>query len=125
MHRFIDWSIHESRTKTFTGCWTCRSRRLKCDEKKPSCRQCTRRGLNCGGYSARLQWLGPGDNEPGLRGHNTTGCRFQQRRLLPGKSPSLVFGRVANMLVIGEQLASSCNDGPLKRCAVGCCSIGS
>lgn len=42
---------HQSRTKTFTGCWTCRSRRLKCDEKKPSCRQCTRRGLDYRGYS--------------------------------------------------------------------------
>ncbi|OBR08175.1 Component of the argr regulatory complex [Colletotrichum higginsianum IMI 349063] len=47
------------RTKTFTGCWTCRSRKVKCDENKPGCHQCNLRGLECGGYGIRLQWLPP------------------------------------------------------------------
>ncbi|KAI1070339.1 hypothetical protein LB507_010235 [Fusarium sp. FIESC RH6] len=30
-----------------TGCFTCRQRRVKCDEKRPSCRNCARFGRNC------------------------------------------------------------------------------
>ncbi|RTE72658.1 hypothetical protein BHE90_012920 [Fusarium euwallaceae] len=32
------------------GCITCRIRRVKCDEKKPSCRRCTSTGRKCDGY---------------------------------------------------------------------------
>ncbi|KAK1634033.1 hypothetical protein BDP81DRAFT_463127 [Colletotrichum phormii] len=35
-------------TRDRTGCVTCRTRRLKCDEKKPHCNNCTRLNLECG-----------------------------------------------------------------------------
>ncbi|KAL3474346.1 fungal-specific transcription factor domain-containing protein [Aspergillus californicus] len=38
-----------------TGCWTCRSRRTKCDETRPVCRRCTRINASCG-YGVRLTW---------------------------------------------------------------------
>ncbi|EXJ95344.1 hypothetical protein A1O1_00464 [Capronia coronata CBS 617.96] len=44
------------RTKTFTGCWTCRLRGVKCDEGKPTCGRCNRAGLSCSGYGERLVW---------------------------------------------------------------------
>ncbi|KAL2393373.1 hypothetical protein ABEF93_004061 [Exophiala dermatitidis] len=47
------------RTKTFTGCWTCRKRKVKCDEARPNCQQCLKKGLPCAGYTTRLQWLAP------------------------------------------------------------------
>ncbi|KAI1626111.1 putative C6 transcription factor [Exophiala viscosa] len=47
------------RTKTFTGCWTCRGRKLKCSEEQPTCQQCANKGLECGGYGVSLQWLPP------------------------------------------------------------------
>ncbi|ATZ57742.1 hypothetical protein BCIN_15g02830 [Botrytis cinerea B05.10] len=37
--------------KTRTGCWTCRKRRVKCDEKKPDCSRCEASGFKCDGYS--------------------------------------------------------------------------
>ncbi|KAF2754447.1 hypothetical protein EJ05DRAFT_503988 [Pseudovirgaria hyperparasitica] len=37
-------------------CLTCRAKRVKCDEVKPECRQCTGRGIVCGGYQKDLQW---------------------------------------------------------------------
>ena len=46
----------KQRTKTFTGCWTCRSRRVKCDEARPHCQRCRRSGWNCQGYNVRLGW---------------------------------------------------------------------
>lgn len=73
--------------KTFTGCWTCRARKVKCDEGRPICCQCRQRGIPCGGYGIRLQWMAPGTgleddgqgvgNQPVLTGS----CR---RRLMSG-----------------------------------------
>ncbi|KAI5468159.1 fungal-specific transcription factor domain-containing protein [Mariannaea sp. PMI_226] len=45
------------RTRTFTGCRTCRSRHSKCDEAQPECGTCRRLGLVCGGYRGRLFWI--------------------------------------------------------------------
>ncbi|KAG9228504.1 hypothetical protein BJ875DRAFT_489804 [Amylocarpus encephaloides] len=36
--------------KVRTGCFTCRSRRVKCDEAKPDCKRCAKFGVECGGY---------------------------------------------------------------------------
>ncbi|KAH6880716.1 fungal-specific transcription factor domain-containing protein [Thelonectria olida] len=46
-------------SKTFTGCWTCRSRKVKCDEERPGCRQCRIKNLECQGYFIRLHWTQP------------------------------------------------------------------
>ena len=46
----------KQRTKTFTGCWTCRSRHVKCDEQRPHCQKCLRNGWQCQGYNIRLEW---------------------------------------------------------------------
>lgn len=35
---------------------TCKAKRLKCDETKPQCGQCTRRKLQCGGYKKDFKW---------------------------------------------------------------------
>ncbi|KAJ5189065.1 Protein of unknown function DUF3468 [Penicillium cf. griseofulvum] len=48
--------VPKPRTKTFTGCWTCRDRRVKCDEEYPHCRRCQRNGWACKGYDLRLGW---------------------------------------------------------------------
>ena len=39
-----------SHPKVRTGCSTCKARRVKCDETKPACKRCVKRGLPCGGY---------------------------------------------------------------------------
>ncbi|WEW54744.1 hypothetical protein PRK78_000169 [Emydomyces testavorans] len=43
-------------TRSRNGCWTCRSRKKKCDETRPECTQCLSKGLKCEGYEARLKW---------------------------------------------------------------------
>jgi hypothetical protein len=45
-----------SRTRTRTGCWTCRARKKKCDEARPYCQTCRNLGLDCEGYGVRLKW---------------------------------------------------------------------
>ncbi|TVY55313.1 putative transcriptional regulatory protein [Lachnellula cervina] len=40
--------------KVKTGCGTCRVRRIKCDEAKPSCQRCLTTGRKCDGYSSDI-----------------------------------------------------------------------
>ncbi|VUC26985.1 unnamed protein product [Clonostachys rosea] len=47
----------ETRSRTFTGCGTCRTRHLKCDEARPVCSSCRRLDLPCQGYAPRLLWV--------------------------------------------------------------------
>ncbi|KAF3400057.1 hypothetical protein F1880_008291 [Penicillium rolfsii] len=50
-----------SMPKVRTGCATCKNRRVKCDETRPSCQRCTRTGRACPGY--RLEVRPKIDNE--------------------------------------------------------------
>ncbi|KAI1611465.1 hypothetical protein EDD37DRAFT_433269 [Exophiala viscosa] len=43
--------------KVRTGCKTCKKRRVKCDERKPLCYQCSRRGIACLGYEPVQTWI--------------------------------------------------------------------
>jgi hypothetical protein len=38
------------------GCITCKTKRLKCDETKPTCQQCAKRSVTCGGYKKDFKW---------------------------------------------------------------------
>lgn len=44
------------KTKSRTGCVTCKTKRLKCDEHKPSCYNCQKKNITCGGYATRFKW---------------------------------------------------------------------
>lgn len=56
----------KKQTKSRDGCSTCKKRRYKCDETKPACVQCTKRGLECGGYVKNFKWRN--FDEPSLHG---------------------------------------------------------
>ncbi|KAM5344321.1 hypothetical protein ACJ41O_012858 [Fusarium nematophilum] len=51
-----DSASRKTRTKSFSGCWTCRAKHVKCDETRPSCNRCRRSGISCEGYGIRLSW---------------------------------------------------------------------
>ncbi|KAL6452671.1 moc3 Transcriptional regulatory protein moc3 [Candida maltosa Xu316] len=42
--------------KSRNGCLTCKRKRLKCDETKPVCLNCTKRSIECGGYATNFKW---------------------------------------------------------------------
>ncbi|KAK3938205.1 fungal-specific transcription factor domain-containing protein [Diplogelasinospora grovesii] len=46
----------KNKQKSRSGCRTCKLRRLRCDETKPACRNCTQKNFECPGYQQRLQW---------------------------------------------------------------------
>lgn len=52
------------RPRTFTGCWTCRKRKVRCDQGKPCCSACQRLGLVCTGYGPKLVWADEDSNLP-------------------------------------------------------------
>lgn len=39
-----------------SGCITCKKKRLKCDETKPTCIQCEKRNVECEGYKKDYKW---------------------------------------------------------------------
>ncbi|RFU31231.1 hypothetical protein B7463_g5119, partial [Scytalidium lignicola] len=53
----------EPRKRSRNGCWPCKTRKVKCDEGKPSCLNCQRLSETCD-YSIRLNWEGRGKKKP-------------------------------------------------------------
>ncbi|TVY82767.1 Thiamine biosynthesis regulatory protein [Lachnellula suecica] len=49
----------EPKRRSRTGCWPCKTRKVKCDEARPICVNCQRQGETCD-YSIRLNWEGRG-----------------------------------------------------------------
>ncbi|KAI1341101.1 fungal-specific transcription factor domain-containing protein [Xylariaceae sp. FL0016] len=72
-----------TRSRTFTGCKTCRARHAKCDETRPKCKACQRLGLPCEGYGPQLCWI-MDDSVPGTaaltaelrQNHRGSGYRY-------------------------------------------------
>ncbi|KAJ5034943.1 uncharacterized protein L3040_008211 [Drepanopeziza brunnea f. sp. 'multigermtubi'] len=48
--------VKPKQSKSRNGCITCKAKRLKCDETKPSCQQCHKRSVTCGGYKKDFKW---------------------------------------------------------------------
>ncbi|KAF4469679.1 transcriptional regulatory [Fusarium albosuccineum] len=53
-----------------SGCLTCRTKHLKCDETKPSCQLCLSRGVKCGGYQRGLKWSTKHEKHAELADHD-------------------------------------------------------
>src|ERR1700761_9327607 len=51
-------SLPPTRTKSKTGCKTCKIRRVRCGEERPACRRCVATGRVCDGYGI---WGGGGN----------------------------------------------------------------
>ncbi|KAL2858716.1 fungal-specific transcription factor domain-containing protein [Aspergillus pseudodeflectus] len=62
---------------TRSGCLTCKRRRKRCDEAKPSCQSCMRLGLACEGYGS--MWATP---------FSPTACVFKQTKPAKKRRPS-------------------------------------
>ncbi|CCH42806.1 Mediator of RNA polymerase II transcription subunit 23 [Wickerhamomyces ciferrii] len=50
IHHLSQIQPKKIRKRTRTGCLTCRKRRIKCDERKPSCLNCEKSKKCCAGY---------------------------------------------------------------------------
>ncbi|KAH8686476.1 fungal-specific transcription factor domain-containing protein [Ilyonectria robusta] len=53
------------------GCLTCKAKHTKCDETRPECLRCTRKGIKCGGYWREFKWSfkhQPGSKDAAVEG---------------------------------------------------------
>jgi hypothetical protein len=60
------------RKRTKTGCLTCRKRRIKCGEERPTCGNCIKSKRQCEGYNQRVIFKTPIENWPNHPGHVNT-----------------------------------------------------
>lgn len=85
----IDRPISKSNTKSRNGCITCKLKRLKCDELKPFCYNCTKKNIKCGGYATRFKWRSFNDvKEPHQYNHNSSTFVSTPRSTDGGKNTS-------------------------------------
>ena len=78
--------------KVFTGCWTCRDRRIKCDEAQPACKRCHAARILCKGYNIRLRWKGLSGDSAALPSRNVP-SKYSHRSKLPAATLSRVLTR--------------------------------
>jgi len=45
------------------GCWTCRLRKKKCDERQPHCTICESLSITCYGFGDKPEWMDGGEKE--------------------------------------------------------------
>ena len=75
------------RKRTKTGCLTCRKRRIKCGEERPTCSNCLKSKRQCEGYNQRVVWKQPLGDWPGQAG---TIALTHHTSMLPGARGSVL-----------------------------------
>ncbi|KAI5965700.1 ARG83 [Candida pseudojiufengensis] len=84
------------RGRTFNGCWTCRSRKVKCDLTKPQCIRCVKSKRECLGYGIRLGWsspitIGPDSKMTSIKTEDGELESFQRRSIELMKFPEQMY----------------------------------
>lgn len=88
------------RNRTLTGCGTCRSRHVKCDETRPFCQNCQHQNLPCPGYERQLNWVKEDTDADADAHHDSSGAdRVFRRPLFSGKLFSFQM-RCVNLVLI-------------------------
>jgi hypothetical protein len=49
--------------RTKQGCWTCRLRKKKCDERRPHCSTCEALSITCYGFGPKPEWMNNGEKK--------------------------------------------------------------
>ena len=90
----------KTRKRTKTGCLTCRRRRIKCGEERPTCKNCTKSKRECEGYVPRVVFKDPVN---AFR-HNLDA--LQEQHLYGQFDPNgPAFGNIISMTADGVPLA--------------------
>ena len=91
---------HKVRKRTKTGCLTCRRRRIKCGEERPTCKNCTKSKRECEGYVPRVVFKDP------VNAFRQNIDAFQENHLYGQFDPNGAgFGHITPMTADGVPLA--------------------
>jgi RNA recognition motif-containing protein len=77
------------RKRTKTGCLTCRKRRIKCGEEKPTCSNCIKSKRQCEGYNQRIVFKDPIGDWPSHPGVSST--LHYHNQMLPRQTPAKAY----------------------------------
>lgn len=101
------------------GCWTCKLRKKKCDEKRPSCSTCESLAITCYGFGPRPDWMDNGERERAITNSlkeivkHTSKRRFTTK--VPGRPDSAI--RIAPKSVTPPTEGSSSAESTLQQAA--------
>lgn len=98
----------KKKTKSRNGCITCKQKRLKCDELKPSCMNCLKRNIECGGYSTRFKWIEPSSvRKPSTSAASILRKSSDVNQVPESKKPALLLNQhleMTSLSVLGKSL---------------------
>ncbi|EQL31199.1 hypothetical protein BDFG_06437 [Blastomyces dermatitidis ATCC 26199] len=92
------------RRRTKTGCLTCRKRRIKCGEEKPTCNNCRKSKRDCEGYAQRVIFRNPVGPMSHL-GHGPIPPNYLQPR--PGADPLPFIRRPLSSTTLQEDASGA------------------
>ncbi|PGH35932.1 white-opaque regulator 1 [[Emmonsia] crescens] len=92
------------RRRTKTGCLTCRKRRIKCGEEKPTCNNCKKSKRDCEGYAQRVIFRNPVGPMSHL-GHGPIPQNYPQPR--PGADPLPFIRRPIGSTALQEETSGA------------------
>jgi len=98
--------------RSLYGCWTCRVRKKKCDENRPSCSTCVSLKLMCYGYGDKPAWMdnGPLQREKALKFKqivSQNNSKRRKQRMHHGPSSSLPSVGFLDMDILCEETSSA------------------
>ncbi|EPE27447.1 Zn2/Cys6 DNA-binding protein [Glarea lozoyensis ATCC 20868] len=67
------------------GCWTCRLRKKKCDERRDICTTCESLTITCYGYGAKPDWMDGGEKERAMGNSIKQIVKHTSRRKATGR----------------------------------------
>ncbi|OJD27756.1 white-opaque regulator 1 [Blastomyces percursus] len=92
------------RRRTKTGCLTCRKRRIKCGEEKPTCNNCKKSKRDCEGYAQRVIFRNPVGPMSHM-GHGPIPPNYLQPR--PGADPLPFIRRPLSSTTLHEDASAA------------------
>ncbi|KAF9885396.1 hypothetical protein FE257_012918 [Aspergillus nanangensis] len=81
----------------FTGCSTCRRRHVRCDEASPSCKNCTRLGLECDGTQGRMTFKVYGPPQPPSESSSAASKRHNKKSITAVPTDSIPGTQVTKL----------------------------
>ncbi|KAK3944460.1 hypothetical protein QBC46DRAFT_440767 [Diplogelasinospora grovesii] len=75
--------------KPSRGCRTCRARRIKCDEGRPTCKKCAKSKRECGGYRSEFEIVHRDETRTTVQRNSSRPAVWQQHH--SAATPVLVF----------------------------------
>lgn len=102
-----------TKSKTFTGCWTCRNLKVKCDCTRPQCLRCSNSGKVCKGYDVSLTWV-----DVTSEWQRPTAIKRQAMSIAPAVYSNVLGARKVDAALARldtyelEQIAGTTLDGP-------------